>query len=128
MRRTRVRLTAALLVMGLALGVTGGVAAASGSASRMVTQHGPAAAATVTKKLKIVDFAFSPKTVTISKGTRVRWTNAGAVSHTATSNAGKWDSGTIASGDSFSRVFRKAGTYLYHCSIHASMKGKIVVQ
>jgi plastocyanin len=34
---------------------------------------------------------------------------------------------TIAPGATFSHVFRKAGTFRYHCSIHPSMKGKIVV-
>ncbi len=44
-----------------------------------------------------------------------------------TSNMGKWDSNTIPPGATFSHVFRKAGTFRYHCSIHPSMKGKIVV-
>jgi plastocyanin len=77
--------------------------------------------------VKIVDFAFRPGTLTIAKGTRVKWTNKGAVTHTSTSNKGVWDSGLIAPGDSFSRVFKKAGTFKYHCTIHPTMTAKIVV-
>jgi plastocyanin len=57
----------------------------------------------------------------------VKWTNKGAVTHTSTSNKGVWDSGSIAPGDSFSRVFKKAGTFKYHCTIHPTMTAKIVV-
>jgi plastocyanin len=78
-------------------------------------------------RVKIVDFAFRPGTLTIAKGTRVRWTNKGAVTHTSTSNKGVWDSGSIAPGDTFSRVFKKAGTFKYHCTLHPTMTAKIVV-
>jgi plastocyanin len=30
-------------------------------------------------------------------------------------------------GDTFSRRFRSEGTFRYHCTIHASMRGTIVV-
>ncbi len=125
MRRTRNGLGAVLLVAGLILGTTGGVATARDSLAR---PSKPQRAATTTiKKVKIVDFAFSPKTVNISKGTKVKWTNTGSVGHTSTSNTGKWDSGTIHVGNSFTHVFKKAGTFKYHCTIHPTMKGKIIV-
>ncbi len=125
MRRTRNRLSAVLLVAGLMLGTTGGAATARENLARPVKVQRVATA--TTKKVTIIDFAFSPKKITISKGTRVKWANTGSVGHTSTSTTGKWDSGTIAAGDSFSRVFKKAGTFLYHCTIHSSMKGKITV-
>jgi plastocyanin len=78
-------------------------------------------------RVKIVDFAFRPGTLTIARGTKVKWTNKGAVTHTSTSNKGVWDSGSIAPGDTFSRVFKKAGTFKYHCSIPPTMTAKIVV-
>jgi len=85
-------------------------------------------AATPVQRVRIVNFAFDPVTITITKGTRVRWTNAGSVNHTSTSNKGVWDSGSIAPGDTFSRPFKKLGTFRYHCSIHPTqMHGKIVV-
>jgi plastocyanin len=78
-------------------------------------------------RVKIVDFSFRPGTLTVAKGTRVKWTNKGAVTHTSTSNKGVWDSGSIAPGGTFSRVFKKAGTFKYHCTIHPTMTAKIVV-
>jgi plastocyanin len=36
-------------------------------------------------------------------------------------------SGTIASGDTWSKTFNETGTYEYHCNFHPSMKAKIVV-
>ncbi len=79
------------------------------------------------ERVRIVDFAFRARVLEISRGTRVRWTNRGSVPHTTTSNTGIWDSGSIAPGGTFSRVFRNAGTFRYHCTIHTGMKGKIVV-
>lgn len=108
----------------------GGSGSSARSSARALSARATSAslAATDVQRVKMVDFAFRAKTITISKGTRVRWTNKGAVAHTSTSNTGKWDSGTIAPGGSFSRVFRAKGTFRYHCSIHSSMTGKIVVE
>ncbi|HEX9122227.1 MAG TPA: plastocyanin/azurin family copper-binding protein [Actinomycetota bacterium] len=108
--------------------VTSEPATASGAVGT-AGHSGPIAAtvAATAQRVRIVDFAFKPKTVTVPKGTRVRWLNKGNVAHTSTSNTGKWDSGAILPGDSFSRVFRKARTYRFHCTIHTGMTGKIVV-
>ena len=43
----------------------------------------------------IQDFSFAPSTMTIKVGTRVTWTDAGPSAHTATSDGGVWDSGTL---------------------------------
>jgi plastocyanin len=84
--------------------------------------------ATSVKAVKIINFAFKPKAITIAKGTKVRWTNAGTVSHTTTSIKGVWDSGVLAPGAAFGRVFKKAGTFKYRCTIHPTlMHGKIIV-
>ena len=79
------------------------------------------------QRVSIVNFAFRPRRVEIPRGTRVRWTNTGSVAHTTTSTTGIWDSGSLATGDTFSRVFRARGTFRYLCTIHTDMTGKIVV-
>jgi plastocyanin len=85
-------------------------------------------AATSVKGVKIINFAFKPKTITIAKGTKVKWTNGGSVAHTSTSNTGLWDSGALAPGAAFAHVFKKAGTFKYRCTIHPTlMHGKILV-
>lgn len=81
----------------------------------------PASSASV----EISGFAFSPAEITVAKGTTVTWTNRDSVAHTVTS--GTFDSGSIASGASYSRTFADAGAYDYHCGIHPSMTGKITV-
>jgi plastocyanin len=70
---------------------------------------------------------FRPPSLTVQAGTRVRWANVSGVHHTTTSDTGRWDSGHVAPGDVFTRRFRSEGTFRYHCTIHASMRGTIVV-
>lgn len=79
------------------------------------------------ERVRIVNFAFRPRRVEIARGTRVRWTNEDSVAHTTTSTTGLWNSGSLATGDTFSRVFRTRGTFRYHCTIHPDMTGKVVV-
>lgn len=126
MRRAPIRLgiTVAVAVM-----LVGSMAVASMAAVRAPAHGASSVAVAVTSvaRVKIVDLAFRPKTITIAKGTRLKWTNRGAVSHTTTSTKGLWNSGVLAPGDSFSRVFKRAGTFKYHCTIHSTMRGKIVV-
>lgn len=76
----------------------------------------------------ISNFAFGPSTLTIAKGTAVTWQNNDAVAHTATSDAGKWDSGNIIPGASKSVTFDSVGTFPYHCAVHPMMTASIIVQ
>jgi plastocyanin len=78
-------------------------------------------------KVKIVDFAFQPSTVSVSAGTMVGWKNFGAASHTSTSDDGRWDSGTIVPGGIFKVRFGRPGTYTYHCDFHPFMTGTVMV-
>ena len=41
---------------------------------------------------------------------------------------GIWKSGDIAAGRSFSMAFSAAGTYPYHCEMHPSMQGTVIVK
>jgi plastocyanin len=117
------RTAVVLLLLVLTSGLGQGTAPARTDApSRTAGPRG-----TTRERVRIVDFAFRPRTLQISRGTRVRWVNRGSVAHTTTSDRDLWDSGRLAPGDSFSRVFRRSGTFRYHCSIHSSMTGRIVV-
>jgi len=124
MRRAPIRMGITLLVATL----VGSLAVPSMASDRSQGDGLHRVALTSLKAVKIINFAFKPKTITISKGTKVKWTNGGSVSHTTTSNKGLWDSGALAPGAAFGHVFRKAGTFKYHCTIHPTlMHGKIVV-
>lgn len=78
--------------------------------------------------VEIMDFTFSPETLTVAIGTTVTWTNHDSAIHTVTSLTGVFDSGTLSNGGSFSFTFTQVGTFEYHCSIHTSMKGTVIVQ
>jgi plastocyanin len=78
--------------------------------------------------VKIAGFAFAPSTVTVKVGDSVQWTNGDGASHTATADDGSWDTGTIAGGTSKALTFDTAGTFAYHCAIHSSMHGTLVVE
>jgi plastocyanin len=74
-------------------------------------------------------FAFSPATTTIHVGDSVTWTNMDSVSHTVTSDTGsELSSSPLTNRATYSHTFNTAGTYTYHCSIHTTMKGTIIVQ
>lgn len=81
-----------------------------------------------TQVVNIENFQFSPVSLTINLGESVKWTNLDSTTHTVTSDTGVWDSQNIAPGASFSRTFNKDGSYAYHCKIHPSMTGTIVVR
>ena len=76
----------------------------------------------------IAGFAFSPQSVTVAVGDTVTWSNADVRSHTVTANGGAFDTGTIGGNTSKSLTFSTAGTFAYHCRIHPSMTGTVVVQ
>ncbi len=84
-------------------------------------------AAAKTVDVEIRNSAFSPKTITINKGDTVRFTNYDSTEHSATSDNGRFDSGLLPKGQSWSKTFNEAGTYNYHCSPHPYMKAAIVV-
>src|SRR5262245_60348026 len=78
--------------------------------------------------VKIVGFAFAPDSVTVKVGDTVQWTNGDGATHTATADDGTWDTGNISGGSSASVTFDTAGTFAYHCAIHSSMHGTVVVE
>jgi plastocyanin len=75
----------------------------------------------------IQDDKFTPATLTVPVGTTVLWTNEGQDAHTTTSDSTVWDSGIMTNGVKFAFTFTKAGTFAYHCNVHAVMHATIVV-
>ena len=80
--------------------------------------------------IDIADFAFAPRVDTVAVGGTVTWTNSDQAPHTSTSAASPalWDSGNLATGQSFARAFPAAGTFPYVCSLHSGMSGTIVAR
>jgi len=78
------------------------------------------------ESISIKDFAFNPEVLTIKVGTTVIWTNEDSVPHTITSE-GNFNSETLGKGKTYEHTFNTIGIYDYHCGIHPSMRGKIIV-
>ncbi len=79
------------------------------------------AAATTT--VKITNFQFTPKTVTIAAGSTVEWVNE-AGKHMIEADDGSFTSDALTAGAKFSHTFAKAGKYPYHCTFHGDKGGK----
>ena len=86
----------------------------------------PLALATVAN-ISIVNFAFTPSSVSISVNDSVKWTWAGSP-HSTTSDTGLWESGVLGTGATFTHTFPSAGNFPFHFSVHPFMTGTISVQ
>jgi plastocyanin/uncharacterized cupredoxin-like copper-binding protein len=89
----------------------------------------PAQPAAKTAEVVMLDDRFEARDLTVPAGTTVVWVNKGADWHSVAATDGSFESGQIASGDTFSLRFDAPGTYGYICKHHArqGMFGKIVV-
>ncbi len=75
----------------------------------------------------IQGMAFSPSSLTVTKGTKVTWTNQDSAAHTVTGDAGGPASGQLGKGQSYSYTFSTTGTFAYHCANHSYMTGSVTV-
>ena len=85
----------------------------------------PASAGSQT--VSIANFSFTPSSLVVPKGGTVTFDNTSVTTHTATSDDGFFDAGTISGGASVTVAFPSAGGFPYHCRIHPVMHGLIEV-
>ena len=71
---------------------------------------------------------FNPATLTVAVNATVVWTNKDSFTHDVISDSTMFNSGNMGSNAIYSFHFTKKGSYKYHCSFHALMKGTIIVQ
>jgi plastocyanin len=76
----------------------------------------------------IEGFAFQPADLNVSKGMMVGWINNDSVTHIVVSDGNLFESPSMPPGGKFEFVFESTGEFPYHCSIHPSMTGKIIVE
>jgi amicyanin len=77
------------------------------------------------------DFEFTPKNLTIKKGTKITWTNKDNARHDVKPDSDYGQAFTpselMAKDESYSFTFDTPGTYNYHCTPHPYMKATIEV-
>jgi plastocyanin len=109
------------------------VAVAHGGTASSSTSSAPSSTAPSAgpNGVNIVDYAFSPKTLTVAAGTTVTWKNLDQFAHEVRSADGDpgtaFDLGQQTTGATVSHTFATPGTYHYYCNIHNYMTGTIVV-
>jgi plastocyanin len=108
----------AVVALALAVAVASGVNAAYGGSSRSTA---------AVREVAIPARVFAPGRIQVLLGDTVVWRNGDGTNHTVTSDDDLFDSGFIAPGLTFARAFAKVGTFKYHCTIHKTMRGEVVV-
>jgi plastocyanin len=93
---------------------------AAGAATAVAAGAFAIPALAATKSVQVKDNVFVAKSITVSKGTTVKWVWKGKAPHnvTVTKGPAKFKSTTQVKG-SFSKKLTKAGTYTILCTIHA---------
>ncbi len=76
----------------------------------------------------IENFAYTPATITVKKGTTVTWTNQDSMQHDVSADGGAFKSELLAKDESFSFTFDEVGTFKYHCTPHPNMIGTVIVE
>lgn len=74
----------------------------------------------------IRDGKFIPNLSAANLGIKVTWFNEDTKAHTVTGDG--WGSDEIAPGQAYSKVFDVAGDYNYHCALHPSVMGEILIK
>jgi|SRR5437899_2913985 len=126
---SRLAVLSAILMFATACG--GGYSSPSTAPSPMLspTPGGPSSSVAIPVGAKSLgNRAYTPDDLNVAVGTTVTWTNTDSISHTSTSDATGWNSGTVAPGGQFSFAFQTAGTFPYHCAIHPGMVGTVGVR
>lgn len=128
---------ASLKALGLAVALAVAAASCSGGYDSKITappggttggNTGGNTTGTTGPAVAISGFAFAPVSLTVQSGATVEWTNKDATAHTVTADDASFGSANLGNGGTYAVTFSKAGTYSYHCAIHPSMTGTIVVQ
>jgi len=76
----------------------------------------------------VEDFDFVPAVVEAETGEVITFSNTGFESHNATLDSGACGTVTLETGGRDGIVFGTTGTFAFHCTVHLSMTGRIVIR
>jgi len=105
-------------------------ATSSDSNSSSSSASGDTSKAVEATAVAIDNFAFSPQVIRVKVGQKVTWTNKDSTQHSIVADSSSSDApdgSPISQNQTYSFTFMKAGTYTYHCGIHATMKATVIV-
>ena len=71
---------------------------------------------------------FSPKKVTVSRGSKVTWVIRKGVHNVRSKRGSFLASKNLGKGGKYSKRFSRSGSYPYVCTLHPGMDGKVVVR
>src|SRR6185312_11351666 len=71
---------------------------------------------------------FTPASLTINQGDTVTWTNPDTATHQVTSRKAGFSSPVLSTGQTFSFVFKTAGSFSIQETLDKKLKGTVVVQ
>lgn len=114
-------------IVALAIGLATGCGSSGGTSG-----PDPApAAVTITTALVGNQPSFSPSNTEVAVGGTVTWQipAAATIQHNVTSDTNAWPaSPDLSAGQSFQVTFPQAGEFLYQCTIHPGMVGRVEVR
>ena len=87
----------------------------------------PTGAGTATTTVEIANYAYTPQIIRVPLGATVTWTNDDSDDHAVTTDDKSMDTGIIEQGVSATLTFPTPGEYLYYCTVHPGMRGKVIV-
>ena len=77
--------------------------------------------------IEISNFEFSPATLRVQAGDRVKWVNLDIVPHTATANDSSWGTGELKPNESAEILIEAKQNEEYFCRFHPNMKAQLQV-
>ena len=90
---------------------------------RPIAEVGTAPSGPASVTVAMQNFTYEPKTLKVKAGTTIIFVNHDTSKHTVTSDTGKFDSGDIDSGQSYTLKMDEPGTYPYYCVFHGDKGG-----
>jgi plastocyanin len=110
------------------LGIVAALACAVVLASCAESEGTPERPAAKTHTVIMEGMAFRPKVITVAAGDTIVWVNRDLVPHTATSEAGGFDSKTIQADESWTHTAATNGDFTYVCTFHPAMTATLRVR
>ncbi|MFZ2049110.1 MAG: cupredoxin domain-containing protein [Minisyncoccia bacterium] len=130
MKNTIIGIVVIVVIVGIIYLISPKTQTVPTTAPEVTTQTAQAASAQVPKtvQVEIKNMSFIPSTIKINPGDTIMWTNNDETAHSIVfDDKNLMKSKTLQKGDTFGFAYATPGTLTYHCGIHSSMKGSIVV-